>query len=120
MQDLSEMTEFYSLACHAERSTIYLTGGWNLSDGSLKSVFAFDVARNTWRKAPCMNEARENHSSLVLAQKLYVICGRGIKKHLNSIEMLDLRHPLPFPAPNKTWLAFTMEILTPRNNPLVC
>ena len=91
-----------------------------MAHGSLKSVYVLDVARDMWRQAACMNEGRENHSSLVLGQRLYVICGRGVKKHLNSIEMLDIRHPLPFPIPSNAWLSFTMDVLAPRNNPLVC
>ena len=78
-------------------------------------TFLMPVATGKYQKQPMpdLNVARANHSSLGLAEQVFVACGKGENGiDLNSVEMLRLGE--------QAWSLIDLPELTPRRNPLFC
>lgn len=88
----------FSLAYDGQRY-IYVSGGWAEKLFGLRrskdqdSVLKYDTVNDAWSSIQSLSQSRHSHSSLVLAQKLYVFggfAGRG-DVWQDSLEVLDLQ-----------------------------
>ena len=82
---LKRRSHGFAIAAHA-RCDIYLSGGGNEERYNFHrdQVCKYSISENRWTSMPRMNQARSWHSSMVLANHLYVMGGINVK----SIESL--------------------------------
>lgn len=82
------LTERYAstITIDATSKIIYLTGG-----EQTVTCEQYDPYGNVWTSLPDFNVQRENHSSVVIAGRLYVFGGADANsRKINSVEYLDL------------------------------
>ena len=80
LSPLADMIERrYDSACSVYEGKIVVTGGLS------KSVEAYDFYENKWNYYPKMNEKRDDHASVSMGNKLFVIGGY----HTSSCEVFD-------------------------------
>ena len=106
----------WSLANMCDKE-IYLTGGKKKyfdSKAKYRSVYKFEIRAKKWLKGPDLNEARIEHGSCALGQKLYVFGGWGDHGPLNSIEVCD------FYLEDAVWNVLRTEAFTKRVLSAVC
>ena len=90
LPSLHQSIYWFSVTVHSRRR-IYITGGNSFERVTINRVFFFDILSNGWNEAPKLNKGRYRHSSIVLADKIYVVGGIEVFRMLSrSIEMLDL------------------------------
>ena len=59
--------------CSVPENFVLSIGG----QGSSATVECHDVAANTWNNFYSLNEGRSSSSSCLIANKIYVFCGKG-------------------------------------------
>ena len=74
----------------------------------------FDLEQKKFSDAPSLNQARYYCSSCCLNGKIYAVAGCQTQTDLDTIERLDVI------GGAKAWQTFSLTILTPRRNPVVC
>jgi hypothetical protein len=85
--------------CCASRigDNIYVSGGYNES-GSLSTVERFNIPTRTWSILPSLLEARSDHISIAVDDRLYVLGGfnRGYD-YVKSMEVFDTKRNVWLP-----------------------
>ena len=79
-----------------------------------EKVARFDIEQKSFSEAPSFNQARYYCSSFHLNGKIYAVAGCQNQIDLDTIERLDLT------GGAKAWKTFSLTILIPRSNPIVC
>ena len=64
-------------SCAVFEGRIVVTGGSNRDNGVLNTVEAYDHIDDSWSKMPNMVESSQDHKSVAIKNKLYVVTGFG-------------------------------------------
>ncbi|CAL2038802.1 unnamed protein product [Caenorhabditis brenneri] len=73
------------------RGRIYIAGGWNRSDNTLRTVRSFDPKTKTWRDEPSMNIERKYFTLHATNEAIYAI--RGWANNWEVIEKIEQFDP---------------------------
>lgn len=88
--------------CNVADRFVYLIGGKS-GDTFLNTISRYSVAEKTWSDAmPPMNEGRMLTSACYISGKIYVVAGKGVNGHLNSIEWCKV-HEDPVAQAVEVW-----------------
>ena len=69
---------------------LLLTGGW--SDGPKNDCWFLELTKRKWERMPSLITARYYHSSVVMADTVYVVGGSGVESDaIKSVECLDVK-----------------------------
>ena len=66
---------------------LFLTGGLMMKPYVCTDIDVYSIDRDQWSSCPKLNIARQNHSTCILGDKLYVSCGQG--RGADSIEVAN-------------------------------
>ena len=89
---LSQPLIKFSVAQDATAGCIYVTGG-SSNKISKGQAYRYQIRSSVWTELPSsMNYSRQDHSSLVIGDKLAVVGGFSQMAFLSSVEILDLQN----------------------------
>lgn len=97
-----------------KNATMFCTGGES-ENSETNWAWSYSIADDTWCELTKMNEARFNHGSIALDDKVYAFGGyRRGPGYLSTIEIFDTT------MPNDPWDLVRSSAFPKRENPAVC
>lgn len=97
-----------------KNQTIFCTGGES-ENSETNGAWSYSIQDDTWHELIKMNEARFNHGSIGLDDKVYAFGGyRRGPGYLETIEIYDTT------LPKQSWSLIRNPAFTKRENPSVC